>query len=245
MLKNRIFLVILSCLFSFSSFSQNTDSELVIIEKYKRHVSSLDYISRQTDSNKFFLSLAIEYCDSILEVSPKNNFAINFKDKINLTLATVGENMNHKVELFPFFDGFPSYMGFADDPIEYAYDDALSKLLSSKYIKLHNGPIKDANITSIIVRDNCDDEMFEIANQIIIKKTNHYVLPPHEIEALIGSEQTTRLINGDVSYEIISNLSNKLKLDRLGIFRVNDLDVINNKIWLLIKVFLENLIFKG
>lgn len=232
MLKNRIFLVILSCLFSFSSFSQNTDSELVIIEKYKRHVSSLDYISRQTDSNKFFLSLAIEYCDSILEVSPKNNFAINFKDKINLTLATVGENMNHKVELFPFFDGFPSYMGFADDPIEYAYDDALSKLLSSKYIKLHNGPIKDANITSIIVRDNCDDEMFEIANQIIIKKTNHYVLPPHEIEALIGSEQTTRLINGDVSYEIISNLSNKLKLDRLGIFRVNDLDVINNKIWL-------------
>ena len=212
--------------------SQSISSDSLNVEKYKRHVSSLDYISRQTDSNPFFLNLAKEYCDSILNIDSENTYAINFKNKINLTLATCDQNMNHKVELFPFFNGFPDYMGFADDPIEYAYDDAINKLFSSKYIKLHNGPIKDANITSIIVRDNCDDEMFEIVNQIIIKNTNHYVLPPHEIEELIGAEETTRLINGDVSSEIILKLSNKLNLDRLGIFRVNDLDVINNKIWL-------------
>ena len=56
--------------------------------------------------------------------------------------------MNHVVELFPFFHGFPEYMGFADDPIEYAYDDALNKLFSLKHIKLSKSPIKDANITS-------------------------------------------------------------------------------------------------
>jgi len=229
-LINIILLVITLLPINLKSQSINSDS--LNVEKYKRHISSLDYISRQTDSNPFFLNLAKEYCDSILNIDSENTYAINFKNKINLTLATCDQNMNHKVELFPFFNGFPDYMGFADDPIEYAYDDAINKLFSSKYIKLHNGPIKDANITSIIVRDNCDDEMFEIVNQIIIKNTNHYVLPPHEIEELIGAEETTRLINGDVSSEIILKLSNKLNLDRLGIFRVNDLDVINNKIWL-------------
>jgi len=229
-LINIILLVITLLPINLNSQSINSDS--LNVEKYKRHISSLDYISRQTDSNPFFLNLANEYCDSILNIDKDNVYAINFKNKINLTLATCDQNMNHKVELFPFFNGFPSYMGFADDPIEYAYDDAINKLFESKYIKLHNGPIKDANITSIIVRDNCDDEMFEIVNQIIIKNTNHYVLPPHEIEQLIGTEKTINLINGAVTNDIVVELSNKLELDRLGIFRVNDLDVINNKIWL-------------
>ena len=33
--------------------------------------------------------------------------------------------------------------------------------------------------------------MFEIANQIIIENTTHYIIPKHEIESIIGSENAT------------------------------------------------------
>ena len=173
MLKLQILFIITSYFFSVNLQSQSAETDSLLIEKYKRHISSLNYISGQTDNGKYFLNLSNNYTDSILAIEPKNSFAKDFKNKINLTLATCDQNMNHKVQLFPFFRGLPSYLGFADDPIEYAYDDALEKLLSLKYIKLQNSPISQVNITSIAVRDNCDDEMFEIVNQILTKKTNH------------------------------------------------------------------------
>ena len=48
--------------------------------------------------------------------------------------------MNYKVQLFSYFSGFPSYMGFADDAIEYAYDDALNDLFATKFKKIGNTP---------------------------------------------------------------------------------------------------------
>ena len=123
-------------------------------------------------------------------------------------------------------------MGFADDPIEYAYDDSLEKLLSSKYPKVQNGPISSTNISSILVRNSCDDEMFEIVNQILLKNTNHYIIPKHELEEILGKSTATSLTNGNVDLEAVSLICEKLNLDRLGIFNVDDLDVINNSIWL-------------
>ena len=55
-----------------------------------------------------------------------NAFAQKFNDKIELTLIAIKFNMNHRVQLFELFNGFPEYMAFADDPIEYAYDDAIA-----------------------------------------------------------------------------------------------------------------------
>ncbi|MDC1466018.1 hypothetical protein N8387_10130, partial [Polaribacter sp.] len=216
-----------------SNFSwANSEIDSLKIKRLKNHVSSLDYITRQIDNSKFYLNLNKSYCDSILSIDPSNKFALDFKEKINLTLATCDQNINHKIELFPFFNGFPHYMGFADDPIEYAYDDSLEKLLSSKYPKVENGPILNTNISSIVVRNSCDDEMFEIVNQILLKNTNHYIIPKHELEEILGKSTATSLINGNVDLEAVSLLCEKLNLDRLGIFNVNDLDVINNSIWL-------------
>ena len=216
-----------------SNFSwANSEIDSLKIKRLKNHVSSLDYITRQIDNSKFYLNLNKSYCDSILSIDPSNKFALDFKEKINLTLATCDQNINHKIELFPFFNGFPHYMGFADDPIEYAYDDSLEKLLSSKYPKVENGPISNTNISSIVVRNSCDDEMFEIVNQILLKNTNHYIIPKHELEEILGKSTATSLINGNVDLEAVSLLCEKLNLDRLGIFNVNDLDVINNSIWL-------------
>ena len=227
---SKIVILLFLLLSNFSWANSETDS--LKIKRLKNHVSSLDYITRQIDNSKYYLNLNKSYCDSILSIDPSNKFALDFKEKINLTLATCDQNINHKIELFPFFNGFPHYMGFADDPIEYAYDNSLEKLLSSKYPKVENGPISSTNISSIVVRNSCDDEMFEIVNQILLKNTNHYILPKHELEEILGKSTATSLINGNVDLEAVSLLCEKLNLDRLGIFNVNDLDVINNSIWL-------------
>jgi len=227
---SKIVILLFLLLSNFSWANSETDS--LKIKRLKNHVSSLDYITRQIDNSKYYLNLNKSYCDSILSIDPSNKFALDFKEKINLTLATCDQNINHKIELFPFFNGFPHYMGFADDPIEYAYDNSLEKLLSSKYPKVENGPISSTNISSIVVRNSCDDEMFEIVNQILLKNTNHYILPKHELEDILGKSAATSLINGNVDLEAVSLLCEKLNLDRLGIFNVNDLDVINNSIWL-------------
>ena len=41
-------------------------------EKYKRHVLTLDYISRKTNSSKYFLNMAKNYCDSMLEIGQES-----------------------------------------------------------------------------------------------------------------------------------------------------------------------------
>ena len=218
--------------FSFYGQSPTHNYDSAKISRLKTHISTLDYISRHTSNSKVYINLGQSYVDSILKMDSENIFALKFKDKFNLTLSTCDQNMNHKIELFAFFEGFPDYMGFADDPIEYAYDFALEKLFSLKQIKLSKSPVKDANITSIIIRDNCDDEMFEIVNQTINENTNHYILPPHELVDIIGEIQYNSLINGNLLDTSLLSITKKLKLDRLGIFTVNNIDVVDDKIWL-------------
>ena len=69
------------------------------IKRLKNHVSSLDYITRQIDNSKFYLNLNKSYCDSILSIDFTNQFAIDFKNRINLTLTTCDQNINHKISL--------------------------------------------------------------------------------------------------------------------------------------------------
>ncbi len=218
--------------FFFTSFSfSNVETDSIKINRFERHVKSLDYISRKTSNSKLYLNLAKSYCDSILKFDSKNTFAKKFKDKIDLTLSANELNMNHKIQLFDLFSGFPPYMGFADDPIEYAYDDAINDLLLTREIDFQKGPLGQSKIPSIIVRKNCDDEMFEIANQIIIENTTHYIIPKHEIESIIGFENANTLIDGSIDESFLDAISNKLNVNRIGIFEMNDLDVINDRIW--------------
>ena len=84
-----------------SNFSwANSEIDSLKIKRLKNHVSSLDYITRQIDNSKYYLNLNKSYCDSILSIDPSNKFAIDFKEKINLTLATCDQNINNKIELF-------------------------------------------------------------------------------------------------------------------------------------------------
>ena len=95
---SKIVIILFLLLSSFSWANPETDS--LKIKRLKNHVSSLDCITRQIDNSKFYLNLNKSYCDSILSIDPANQFALDFKNRINLTLATCDQNINNKIELF-------------------------------------------------------------------------------------------------------------------------------------------------
>ena len=221
------FLIVLFSLCYFDSRSQENKEK----ERFHQHIETLEYMSRKTDNSKYYLDLALVYCDSLGAISKDDSWLTSQRKKIELTLGTCDQNMNHKVELFPFFNGFPSYMGFADDAIEYAYDDALNTLFETTYPSVQRGPFKDAGITSILTRGDCDEEMFEIIRQTIISNTNHYLIPYDELTELLGENGAASLTNGSNNDTLLSAVCEGLNLNKIGIFEADNIDNIDNKIF--------------
>ena len=186
------------------------------IEKFKNHVNTLQYISRQNYNNEYFLDLALEYVDSIQQINIDNDYAIDIKKSILLTKNTISNNVISKIEFFEFYSGLPHYYGFVDDAIEYAYDDALSQLLNTRYRVLGNIPLSESGITSILIREDCDDETFEIINQTLISNTNHKILQKNHLFEIFGIDKTTQILNG--SLVRMQKIIEHFKLDRIGIF---------------------------
>ena len=222
-------------LFSLSLFSNDKIvyvQDSLKIEKYKNHINTLQYISRQNYNTEFFLDLALKYVDSILQIQDDNTYASEIEETILLTKNTIDNNVISKIEFFEFYSGVPSYYGFVDDAIEYAYDDALTELLNLKYRVLGNVPLSEAGITSILIREDCDDATFEIINQSLISNSNHRILQANELIEVLGVEKSNKLINGQLREDDVKTIINNLKLDKLGIFSIGNIDVIDNKIWL-------------
>ena len=208
------------------------ENDSVKIERFKRHVNSLRYISRQTFNNEYFLNLSLKYIDSIKKYDNTNRFALEIEKSLLLTKNAISNDVISKIEFFEFYSGLPEYFGFIDPPIEYAFDDALSKLLESKYKFLGNAPLSEYRINSLIIKENCDEETFEIINQTLISNSKHFIISIELLNDIIGYEAAKELINGSLNENSINRLMKYLNLDRLGIFTVNNLDIIENKIWL-------------
>mgnify|MGYP001318320345 CR=1 FL=1 len=220
-------------MFSFSSENHVTfENDSVKIERFKRHVNSLRYISRQTFNNEYFLNLSLKYIDSIKKYDNTNRFAQEIEKSLLLTKNAISNDVISKIEFFDFYSGLPEYFGFIDPPVEYAFDDALSKLLESKYKFLGNAPLSEYRINSLIIKENCDEETFEIINQTLISNSKHFIISIELLNDIIGYEAAKELINGSLNDNSINRLMKYLNLDRLGIFTVNNLDIIENKIWL-------------
>ncbi len=224
------------------------------IEKFKNHVNTLQYISRQNYNNEYFLDLALEYVDSIQQINIDNDYAIDIKKSILLTKNTISNNVISKIEFFEFYSGLPHYYGFVDDAIEYAYDDALSQLLNTRYRVLGNIPLSESGITSILIREDCDDETFEIINQTLISNTNHKILQKNHLFEIFGIDKTTQILNGSLAAEDAEKIIEHFKLDRIGIFLIDNIDIIDDKIWLVntdfktyekSQGFLESIFAKG
>ena len=231
--RNSLFLVII---FFFASNAKvnATDhtSDSLLIEQYIKHIYSLEHIIRNTDNSRFFVDISNEFCHSALAVDSNNQAALKYLHKNELIKSTCAQNVNYQVYHYSFLSGLPHWMGFADDPIEYAYDHAFSQLLDSKYFQLYNGALGSSNLTSIIINDNCSEEMFEIGIQTLISNSNHYILPDHILADVIDSNEAADLLNGNLRQKYLTSICSELNLDKLGVFRMRDLDVINEEIWL-------------
>jgi hypothetical protein len=224
---NKIILIFTLLLLPIHSIGKKADPN-----KFKTHINSIEFLSRKSNNTKFYLDLSEKYCDSILISNGDTSWVNQYREKNLLTLNTCQDNINHKVQLFPFFKRFPYYMGFADDAIEYAYDSSLKELFETTYKKIYNGPLSRANITSIITKGDCDPEMFEIVKQTIISNTSHYIINETELFTLLDKEKAINLISSDGNISILNEICDSLNLDNLGIFHVNNIDVIDNKIYL-------------
>ena len=233
-MKNYLsfFVLLFSTIIYSSSENKSVTQDSLKLEQYKVHINTLQYISRQNYNNEFFLEIALQYIDSIYQIDNDNNYAIDIEKSILLTKNTIVNNVISKIEFFEFYSRMPHYFGFVDDAIEYAYDDALSQLLNTRYKVLGNVPLSDANITSILLREDCDNETFEIVNQSLISNTNHRIIQSNELIQILGIEKSNNLINGLVLKDDLNKILKDLNLDRLGLFTVGNIDIINDKIWL-------------
>lgn len=233
-MKNYLsfFVLLFSTIIYSNSENKSVTQDSLKLEQYKVHINTLQYISRQNYNNEFFLDIALQYIDSIYQIENDNNYAIDIEKSILLTKNTIVNNVISKIEFFEFYSGMPHYFGFVDDAIEYAYDDALSQLLNTRYKVLGNVPLSDANITSILVREDCDNETFEIVNQSLISNTNHRIIQSNELIQILGIEKSKNLINGLIIEDDLNKVLEDLNLDRLGLFTVGNIDIINDKIWL-------------
>lgn len=209
---------------------QNLDTQ-VKVNKYTNNINTHLYISKKNNSNPYFLDEALKYSDSILSLDSKNQYALTIQSEIETTKSTIKNNVINKFQLFDFFVKIPKYYGFVDDPIEYAYDDALKYLLETKYIELHNEPLSKSNIISILIRKNCDDEMVEIINQILINNTNHHVVQQNQLSQVFDQNEIVSFLNGGLEEDKLLRILDYFKIDRVGIFTVDNLDVIDDKIW--------------
>ena len=232
-MKNYLsfFVLLFSTIIYPSSENKLLIQDSLKIEQYKTHINTLQYISRQNYNNEFFLDMALQYIDSIYQIDNDNNYAIEIEETILLTKSTIDNNVISKIEFFEFYSGIPSYYGFVDDAIEYAYDDALSELLNLRYRVLGNVPLSDAGITSILTREDCDDATFEIINQSLISNSNHRIIQANELIDILGTEKAKNLINGIVLEDDLNKILKYLNIDRLGLFTVDNIDIINDKVW--------------
>ena len=205
-------------------FIQDKPSES-LQNKYKRHITTLDFISRKTDNNKYFLNLALNYCDSLSKFKEEVFWTTNYKNKIQLTLASSKNSMSHKVQFFNFFKELPTYMGFADTPDTYAYQNALKELYTIN-------SLADENHTSIITRGDCSDVMFEKVYQSVVSNTNHNIITSNQLLKTLGETTTHKILNGELTAESLDLVCKKFNLENLGIFRVTNLDIIEEQIWL-------------
>lgn len=234
-MKMRKSLVLIIIFLSAASVRVNATvqaSDSLLIEQYLKHIYSLEHIIRNTDNSRFFVGISDEFCNSILTIDANNYEALKYLHKNDLIKSTCAQNVNYQVHHYSYLSGIPQWMGFADDPIEYAYDHAFSQLLDSKYFQLYNGALGNSNLTSIIINDNCSEEMFEIGIQMLIANSNHYILPDHILADVIDRDEVVDLLNGNLSQKYLTSICSKLNLEKLGIFRMRDLDVINEEIWL-------------
>jgi tetratricopeptide (TPR) repeat protein len=174
------------------------------------------------DNDPYYLNKALHYCELALvdaqTVQERESIHILINE-IELKQSTCEQNINHQFEFYSFFKGIPENYGFADDNIEYSFENAIEGLLNLPFYR-SAASLDRTNGYSILKFGNLDDEMYDINFQQLVSSTNQYILPRTVIIDLIGSENLNSILRSQ-NDSVLNLLCSKLGVHELGIFEGN------------------------
>ena len=200
-------------------------------DDWVKHIETLLEVAVHTENDPKFLDWAESYCDSLSTLDSGKAAAEDFRSRINQTREICSENLNHRAPALDLFRGRPAYMGFADDAVEYALEGALTKLLDKPIEFQSTTMVRNGALNAVVVQGDVPADLWEIALDALDVETNYRFLrsmgsPKSKMDSLISDVQI------DPNDLNIAKLSGHLGIERLALFEVDLLDVVDERLWM-------------
>jgi hypothetical protein len=230
-MKTIIPFLVFSICFYPSDTRASIDSLSTEGEKWNRHLESLLFVSIHTENDPKFLDWAEAYCDSLYQLVGYETFAQDQRARIDQTRDICGDNLNHRAPLLEMFRGRPEYMGFADDAVEYALEDALRKLITRPLIFNSLTEIRNGSLDAIVQQGTVPDDLWEIALDILDMETNHnfhrtMTLPQNHLDSIIWSAQQ------NPNNSNLKDLADLKEINRFAVIQINIQDCVDETLWI-------------
>jgi len=198
---------------------------------WAKHVETLLEVAVHTENDPKFLDWAEMYCDSLSAFESHAAFAQEQRDRINKTRDICGDNLNHRAPTLELFRGKPAYMGFADDAVEYALESATALLLNKPIEFQSTTSVRDGALNAVVVQGDVPIDLWEIALDALDVETNY------TFRRVMGSPKTVvdsliATIQRNPSEAHVRALTEHLKVERLALFEVQELDVVEDRLWM-------------
>jgi len=121
-------------------------------------------------------------------------------------------------------------MGFADDAVEYALESAMLNLLRRPIEFQSTTLVRDGALNALVVQQDVAVDLWEIALDALDVETNYNFRrvmgsPKTALDSLVWSIQTAP------SDSNLSALAESLNVSRLALFEVEELDVVEDRLW--------------
>lgn len=200
-------------------------------QAWANHVETLLEVAVHTENDPKFLDWAEVYCDSLATVESYATLAQEQLERINQTRDICRDNLNHRAPTLELFRGKPEYMGFADDAVEYALESATALLLNKPIEFQSTTLVRNGALNAVVVRGDVPIDLWEIALDALDVETNYTFRrlmgsPKSALDSLVASVQAKP------SEANVLALSQHLGVARLALFGVNELDVVDNRLWM-------------
>ena len=200
-------------------------------EQWLRHASTYDAYGRENGNDPEFMRKAIVYCERAIadpKVTPaQKTKAEKLKSRIEITLSTCENNLNHKIEFYQFFLGRPPSFTSNNDPDEHSLGLACGKILGYAYPGAGALPIQDLNIHSLVLNGNCSDELAEIVYQNVVAGSKNVLIPKQQVYEIIGASTDT-LYSGKTDTAYLKAICKKYGIEKLGVYTINRIDSVDN-----------------
>lgn len=200
-------------------------------QAWAKHVETLLEVAVHTENDPKFLDWAEVYCDSLTAVESYATLAQEQRARINQTRDICGDNLNHRAPTLELFRGKPEYMGFADDAVEYALESATALLLNKPIEFQSTTLVRDGALNAVVVRGDVPIDLWEIALDALDVETNYTFRrlmgsPKSALDSLVAAVQA----NPDEANVLA--LAQRLGVARLALFGVKELDVVDDRLWM-------------